>query len=58
MKSSVIRSVTKTKGKYNTKITFRDGSKAEYNLTEGQRNRLKSDHPGAYYNKFIRIKDK
>lgn len=56
MKSSAIRTVTKIKGKYNTKITFKDGSKAEYNLTDIERNRLKRDHPGEYYNKFIRGK--
>lgn len=56
MKSSAIRSVTKTKGQYNTKIIFTDGKTAEYNLTDIERNKLKKDHPGAYYNKFIRGK--
>lgn len=56
MKSSAIRSVKKTKGKYNTQVTFTDGQTAQYNLTDTQRNRLKRDHPGEYFNKFIRIK--
>ena len=56
MKSSAIRSVKKIKGKYNTQITFKDNTTAEYNLTDIERNRLKRDNPGAYYNKFIRGK--
>lgn len=56
MKSSAIRSIKKIKGKYNTQITFTNGDKAQYNLTEGQRNKLKGKHPGEYYNNFIRIK--
>lgn len=56
MKSSAIRSVTRITGKYNTRITFTDGSKAEYNLTQEERNKLKGDHPGEYFNKHIRIK--
>lgn len=53
--SSAIRRITRTKGQYNTKITFTDGSQAEYNLTQAQRNKLQAKHAGTYYNKFIRL---
>jgi hypothetical protein len=56
VKSSAIKSVSKITGKFNTRITFKDNTKAEYNLTQGQIDRLKSDHPGSYFNKNIRIK--
>ena len=54
MKSSAIKKVEAIKGQFNTRITFKDNTVAEYNLTKGQIDRLKGDHPGRYYNQHIR----